>query len=531
MSPTGSLHVLCRKTKLCRFYTAGACTRGSACNFAHGGAELNSTPDLHHTKLCPSVSQGRQCEDSQCAFAHSPCQLRRLPVSELAAEARRAQSRGGASAAALGTQLPAGIMGGQVSAFRCEDAATTAIALASLEEETRLTSGQPAGNKFHKTRVCAYWSLGKCRKKGSCNFAHGAEELQPQPDLAPDGGLAQALCDAHGPGYVSLAELSTGARSPGEAAAEAALDRAGATDPAQAAGAADAAAWALHAAGLQAGSGPPLAGVRLLREEHLFGPRWGEVTAAFPAKTGKLPGSHEAEEDELEEVFGTEGAVPTVGQLLAGAVGNNQMLLAPSAAVLDSDRNLHHGTGSFEDGRSSFGSNSEEGEPEDPISPASVFASSWPVPFNVSGDLPDFQDWKGLGHSPFSRQHSSTVSTAASEFGRMTSSDSAFSWASCPPSSPPEGPEEPRQERQIRNKFHKTKQCRFFELGKCRKRGACNFAHSPEELRPMPDLTCTKLCPHLLETGECTQSGCTFAHSAEEFRGGATAVPGPVPGA
>jgi len=47
----------------------------------------------------------------------------------------------------------------------------------------------------------------------------------------------------------------------------------------------------------------------------------------------------------------------------------------------------------------------------------------------------------------------------------------------------------------------------------------------------MPDLTCTHRCPHLLETGKCTQNKCTFGHGAEEVWSEAVVVPDPMPNA
>jgi len=69
-----------------------------------------------------------------------------------------------------------------------------------------------------------------------------------------------------------------------------------------------------------------------------------------------------------------------------------------------------------------------------------------------------------------------------------------------------------------RNKFHKTRLCSFFEKGSCHKGSRCNFAHGDAELQPIPDLHCTKLCPRLIECGECDEEQCTFAHSNEELR-------------
>lgn len=69
------------------------------------------------------------------------------------------------------------------------------------------------------------------------------------------------------------------------------------------------------------------------------------------------------------------------------------------------------------------------------------------------------------------------------------------------------------------NKFQKTKLCTaFFATGRCTKRGRCNFAHCEEEVRPLPNLSRTKLCPNLVYSQSCNDRGCTFAHSPEQIR-------------
>lgn len=63
------------KTRSCRFYGAGLCTKGDLCSFAHGRRELRAAPDLSRTKICP----GREsCRDELCMFAHDASQRRRL---------------------------------------------------------------------------------------------------------------------------------------------------------------------------------------------------------------------------------------------------------------------------------------------------------------------------------------------------------------------------------------------------------------------------------------------------------------------
>jgi len=66
--------------------------------------------------------------------------------------------------------------------------------------------------------------------------------------------------------------------------------------------------------------------------------------------------------------------------------------------------------------------------------------------------------------------------------------------------------------------FSKTKFCKFEFRGMCTRGSACCFAHTPEELRGLPDLRRTKLCAVLMQTGSCGNADCNFAHSREELR-------------
>ena len=69
----------------------------------------------------------------------------------------------------------------------------------------------------------------------------------------------------------------------------------------------------------------------------------------------------------------------------------------------------------------------------------------------------------------------------------------------------------------LRAKFRKTRMCKFYASGQCKKKN-CAFAHSEAELSVLPDLSCTKLCPNLLDGGTCTVVGCRFAHDPKELR-------------
>lgn len=59
-------------------------------------------------------------------------------------------------------------------------------------------------------------------------------------------------------------------------------------------------------------------------------------------------------------------------------------------------------------------------------------------------------------------------------------------------------------------------------IGMCAKGEECPFAHHREELKPLPDLTCTKLCKTLIKTGVCDSPTCNYAHCKDELRATST---------
>lgn len=63
----------------------------------------------------------------------------------------------------------------------------------------------------------------------------------------------------------------------------------------------------------------------------------------------------------------------------------------------------------------------------------------------------------------------------------------------------------------------KTRLCKFNIMGTCFKGSDCGFAHTDEELKPLPNLSRTRLCPVLLQTGRCDAKSCTYAHSHDEL--------------
>eukprot|EP00441_Pelagodinium_beii_P046337 CAMPEP_0197622816 /NCGR_PEP_ID=MMETSP1338-20131121/2952_1 /TAXON_ID=43686 ORGANISM="Pelagodinium beii, Strain RCC1491" /NCGR_SAMPLE_ID=MMETSP1338 /ASSEMBLY_ACC=CAM_ASM_000754 /LENGTH=301 /DNA_ID=CAMNT_0043192575 /DNA_START=141 /DNA_END=1043 /DNA_ORIENTATION=+ len=74
---------------------------------------------------------------------------------------------------------------------------------------------------------------------------------------------------------------------------------------------------------------------------------------------------------------------------------------------------------------------------------------------------------------------------------------------------------DPKDRSRYELQFYKTKQCSFWEKGKCARGNRCNYAHGNRELTHRPDLTKTSLCRKL---ANCTDPQCCFAHNPEELR-------------
>jgi len=67
--------------------------------------------------------------------------------------------------------------------------------------------------------------------------------------------------------------------------------------------------------------------------------------------------------------------------------------------------------------------------------------------------------------------------------------------------------------------FDKTRLCKFYAKGKCKRGQACTFAHGDREVQQQPDFFRTQLCADFLRSGGCKSgSACSYAHSPQELR-------------
>eukprot|EP00441_Pelagodinium_beii_P017996 CAMPEP_0197656436 /NCGR_PEP_ID=MMETSP1338-20131121/41887_1 /TAXON_ID=43686 ORGANISM="Pelagodinium beii, Strain RCC1491" /NCGR_SAMPLE_ID=MMETSP1338 /ASSEMBLY_ACC=CAM_ASM_000754 /LENGTH=278 /DNA_ID=CAMNT_0043232435 /DNA_START=90 /DNA_END=926 /DNA_ORIENTATION=- len=71
---TGSKTIF-KNTQLCKFFSAGQCTRGAYCTYAHSVACLEEQPDLSKTRICRAFMT-KGCKDGDsCKFAHGKAEL------------------------------------------------------------------------------------------------------------------------------------------------------------------------------------------------------------------------------------------------------------------------------------------------------------------------------------------------------------------------------------------------------------------------------------------------------------------------
>ena len=69
-----------KKTRLCKFFAAGSCTRGNSCAFAHGSCQLRDKPNFSKTRLCADFLEHGWCMRGEaCSFAHGQQELRLRP--------------------------------------------------------------------------------------------------------------------------------------------------------------------------------------------------------------------------------------------------------------------------------------------------------------------------------------------------------------------------------------------------------------------------------------------------------------------
>lgn len=135
------------KTKLCNFWEEGKCTRGEACEFAHGSQELaecrRMVPCRFHLGLVFPAS---------CQFLHTGA----TPSNDGMREAAPASSSDSRPAK--------------------EDGPSPEKKMKILKRVYSDEGGVEQTEKPQKTLLCKFWLKGRCTKMVGCGFAHGEDE-------------------------------------------------------------------------------------------------------------------------------------------------------------------------------------------------------------------------------------------------------------------------------------------------------------------------------------------------------------------
>jgi hypothetical protein len=76
-----ALDLSLQKTKMCKFFMQGSCTKGTRCNFSHDNNTLKARPSLYRTSLCMAFERSGSCKlGEDCKYAHGREQLRSAEV-------------------------------------------------------------------------------------------------------------------------------------------------------------------------------------------------------------------------------------------------------------------------------------------------------------------------------------------------------------------------------------------------------------------------------------------------------------------
>eukprot|EP00928_Gymnodinium_smaydae_P008433 TRINITY_DN13079_c1_g1_i2.p1 TRINITY_DN13079_c1_g1~~TRINITY_DN13079_c1_g1_i2.p1 ORF type:complete len:340 (-),score=34.96 TRINITY_DN13079_c1_g1_i2:265-1284(-) len=73
----------------------------------------------------------------------------------------------------------------------------------------------------------------------------------------------------------------------------------------------------------------------------------------------------------------------------------------------------------------------------------------------------------------------------------------------------------------VKQQFHKTKICSFYQMGNCNMGDACSYAHTYAELQASPSLRKTRLCSMFFRH-KCFKKDCDYAHGYDELQGTTT---------
>mmetsp|Transcript_86815 Transcript_86815/g.156365 ORF Transcript_86815/g.156365 Transcript_86815/m.156365 type:complete len:337 (-) Transcript_86815:98-1108(-) len=181
-----------RRTRFCKFFREGRCSQGDGCSFAHRTDELRPRPNLHRTSLCRSwVSFGSCQAGSACKFAHGLLELRKAVTKLEEATDNESLPRSVPVAGVDPDVLEQCKFANSIvaAALGCEDGSpdsdttSTKSSEACQLRESVIAEQADRAVTHSKTRYCKFFREGKCMRGDRCTFAHGNDDIRPEPNL------------------------------------------------------------------------------------------------------------------------------------------------------------------------------------------------------------------------------------------------------------------------------------------------------------------------------------------------------------
>jgi len=474
-----------QRTKLCRFHATGSCNQGSACPFAHGEAELHPVPDLSQTKMCPSLISDGRCTDSNCRYAHNKEQLRKRAI--IFTKEGYIKNPSPYSLNELAAPECSMADAAQYVKMRYNHKSKT-LDLGTLQQskpwnctdEVRKTS---ADNKNYSEQI-----KGKEQRYSILNIpespfsrqttaADGTECFDDEPSTCPwTREISMESCtqeETMNKGnfkkyHLELvhrldildqsSEIGVSSEENGSTCGVSSMDE---QQP------------IFKESALQACGGPIFHKTKICKF-HLVG---------MCNRGSQCKYAHdEAELRQLPNLAQTK-LCPALKQGM-----KCQDAMCMYAHSLDELRHI------------------------DTVMPQGGVAGDQVSVTEANEDSNEEATSAQESKPPAEVSSVESPSYLTAYLMPKTTQESAIQDK---PASKDKGAKE---QSSLKGLFHKTKICKFHALGLCSRAETCRFAHEFDDLRPQPDLSCTKICPLLLRTGSCQHVGCKYAHTQDELK-------------